>query len=144
VFFTHGSPEHRTPLVASRQMDRTRRRTTGRSLVGLVVLAAALYGGAAAGRLDTHAAADAPHSGSRQAAVHEHASTTLRALLPMRSVDRAAKSGLRETFALAVCALVIALAFAARRRVRRHAPQILPASVRFGAPRAPPALQLQP
>jgi hypothetical protein len=126
-------------------MDRTRRRTTGRSLVGLVVVAAALYGAAAAAsRVDTHAAADAPHSGSRQAAVHEHASTTLRALLPMRSVDRAAKSGLRETFALAVCALVVALAFGARRRVRRHAPQILPASVRFGAPRAPPALQLQP
>jgi hypothetical protein len=144
VFFTHGSPESRTPLVASRQMDRTRRRTTGRSLVGLVVLAAALYGGvAASGRLDTHPASDAQGSASRHAALHEH-SATLRALLPMRVVDRVTKSGWRETFALAVGAFAVALAYAARRRVRTHRPQLLAAYVRFGAPRAPPALQLQP
>jgi len=82
-------------------------------------------------------------SDSRHATVHEH-SATLRALLPVRSVDRVTKSGVRETFALAVAALAVALAFSARRRVRRHTAQLLPASVRCGAPRAPPAFRLQP
>jgi hypothetical protein len=116
----------------------------GRTLVGLVVLAAALYGGAVAGGLlDAHAASRVVDSDSRHATLHEH-SATLRALLPVRSVDRVTKSGVRETFALAVGALGVALAFAARRRVRRHTAPLLPASVRFGAPRAPPALRLQP
>ena len=144
MLFTPRSTWVTNPLVASPSMDRLRLRSTGRTLVGLVVLAAALSGGAAAGGLlDAHAASHAPDSGSRHAAVHEH-SATLRALLPLRGVDRVTKSGLRETFALGVVAFAVALAFAARRRIRRHTAQLLPASVRFGAPRAPPALRLQP
>jgi len=125
-------------------MDRSRRRATGRTLVGLVVVAAALYGVAGAGgRLDAHAAADALGSGARAAAVHER-TATLRTVVPVRAVDRITKTGAREAFALALLALALALAFAVRRRLRLCAPQLLPAYVRFGAPRAPPALQLEP
>ena len=140
MFFTRESTYGRTPLLASYPMDRTRRRTMSRTLVGLVVVVAALFGSlAAGGHLDTRGAADSLESGARHAAVHEHA--TLRSLLPMRGVDRGVKSGLREVFALAVSALAIALAFAARRRLQGHTAPLLPSYVRFGAPRAPPSLQ---
>jgi len=125
-------------------MDRQRLRTTSRTLVGLVVFAAALYGGAAAsGLVDVHAASHAADSSSRHAAVHEQ-TATLRALVSIRGVDRATKSGFRETFALGVAAFAIALAFAARRRGWQHTGHLLPTYVRFGAARAPPTLQLQP
>jgi hypothetical protein len=125
-------------------MDRLRRRMTARTLVGLVVLAAALSGGLlAGGHLDAHSAADAVGTATRHAAVHEH-TATVRALLPMRNNDRIAKSGLRETFAITVSALTVALGYTARRRRRLRAQHVHSSYVRFGAPRAPPALQLQP
>jgi hypothetical protein len=124
-------------------MDRLRLRVTGRVLVGLVVFAAAVYGGAAAGGLLE--LRTAPHSdvSSRHAAVHEQ-TATLRALVPIRAVDRVTKSGFRETFGLGVAAIAVALAFSPRRRGRQHTAHLLPASVRFGAPRAPPTLRPQP
>jgi len=125
-------------------MDRLRRRMTGRTFVGLVVLAAALSGGLVAGdHLHAHAAADALGSATRHAAVHEH-TATFRALLPMRNNDRIAKSGFRETFAFTVSALAVALAYTGRLRRRLRALDLHSSYVRFGAPRAPPALQLQP
>jgi len=125
-------------------MDRTHRRGTGRALVGLVVLAAALYGGLAAGGvLDTYASSDAAGSGSRHAAVHEHAAA-IATMVAARAADRLSKPRLRETFALAVGSIALALLFASRRRLRSPPPLLLPSFVRFGAPRAPPALQIWP
>jgi hypothetical protein len=125
-------------------MDRLRRRMTGRTLVGLLVLAAALSGGLlAADHLDAHSPADALGSATRHAAIHEH-TATVRALLPMRNNDRITKSGLRETFAITVSALAISLGYTARRRRRLRALHVHSSYVRFGAPRAPPALHLQP
>ena len=146
----HRSSGGSTPLVTSLRMDRLRRRTTGRTgrtgrtLVGLVVVAAALYGGlAAGGRLDVDTASASLGSVARHAAVHDH-SALVRGLRPARGDNRVAKSGLRETVALAVTTLAVALAFATRRRLRGCAAHLCPSYVRFGAPRAPPVLQLQP
>jgi hypothetical protein len=125
-------------------MDRTRRRATGRALVGLVVLAVALSAGlAAAGRLDAHSATGTQDTGSRTAALHEHAAV-LRTPIAGLATDRLSKPRLRETFAITVGALAVALVLAARRRWVPGPPTLQPSFVRFGAPRAPPTVPLQP
>jgi len=125
-------------------MDRTRRRATGRALVGLVVLAVALSAGlAAGGRLDAHSAVEAQDTGSRHAALHEHAAV-LRTPIAGLATDRLSKPRLRETFTIIVGALAVALVLAARRRWVLGLPTLRPSFVRFGAPRAPPTVLLQP
>jgi len=125
-------------------MDRTPRRATGRALVGVVVLAAVLSAGvAAAGRVDAHAAVGTRDTGSRHAALHEQAAA-LRTLVPGLVRDRLSKLRLRETIAITVGALAVALVLATRRRWGLRPLPLPPSSLRFGAPRAPPSWQLQP
>jgi hypothetical protein len=146
VFFTLRSTEGRAAPVASEPMDRSRRRATiqGRALVGLVVLAAVLSGGlAAGGPVDAHTASDARASVARHAVLHERASA-LRSVVPGRVADRRSSARSRETFATAVGALAVALMVASRRRLRWRPLPLHSSFVRFGAARAPPALQLQP
>jgi hypothetical protein len=121
-----------------------RRRTTGRTLAACIVLAAALWGSlVVGGRLDAGASSEPLGSGSRHAFVHEH-TAVLRALLPARNGEGVAKSSHRETFALAVTALAVALAYAVRRRRRSPSSTGFPSHVLSGAPRAPPSLHLPP
>ena len=144
MFFTLRSSGDADARVASSRMDRQRSRMPGRTFVGFIVLAAAFSCSLViGGQHDAGASSDARGSGSRHAAVHEHAAV-LRAILPARNGDRVAKSSHRETFALAVASLTVALAYAASRRLRGPAATLLPSYVLFGAPRAPPSLQLQP
>ena len=125
-------------------MDRCPRRATSRALVGLVVLVAALGGGlAAGGPVDAHTAADAHASGARHSVLHEHA-TALRSAFPGRVVGRLSSPRWRETFATTVGACAVALVVASRRRLRWRALPLPASFVRFGAARAPPALQLPP
>jgi hypothetical protein len=113
-------------------------------LVGLVVLTAALWGGlAGSGALDARAAGDAPAPTPRHAVVHEHG-VVLRAVFPLRDDHRGAKGSLRELFAVLACAPGAALLLAVGRRPTCRTTARHPSFVRFGAPRAPPALQLQP
>ena len=122
-------------------MDRSRHWATGRMLIGLVVLAAALWAGlAGSGPLDGHAGADPPSSSARHAVLHERGAA-LRTVFPLRDNRRAAKASLREAFAVLVGGLGVALLLAGcrpkYRTTTRH-----PSFVRFGAPRAPPRVQL--
>ena len=148
MFFTPRSTGGAIALVASARMDpvRTtaRRQTTGRMLAAFIVLAAAFWGSlVVGGRLEAGASSEPLGSGSRHAFVHEH-TAVLRALLPARNAEGVAKSSHRETFALAVTALAVALAYAVRRRLRSPSSKPVLLHVLFGAPRAPPSLRLQP